>query len=71
MRLSIVTLAATALAGCVVGPDYQKPFLTVPAKWSDQTSSRPAKPPELSKWWQRLRDPELNNAHRGGGCRQS
>jgi outer membrane protein, multidrug efflux system len=60
MRLSIVTLAATALAGCVVGPDYQKPFLTVPAKWSDQTSSRPAKPPELSKWWQRLRDPELN-----------
>ncbi|RWC45522.1 efflux transporter outer membrane subunit [Mesorhizobium sp.] len=60
MRLSIVTLAATALAGCVVGPDYQKPFLAVPAKWSDQTSSRPAKPPQLSKWWQRLRDPELN-----------
>ena len=48
------------LSGCVVGPDYQKPFLAMPASWSDQKPARPARPPQLSQWWQRLRDPQLN-----------
>ncbi|TIW31244.1 MAG: efflux transporter outer membrane subunit [Mesorhizobium sp.] len=59
VRLSVVMLAATTLAGCVVGPDYQKPLLPMPAAWSSQKAS-PAKPAQLSKWWQRLRDPELD-----------
>ena len=59
-RLIVVTLTATALAGCVVGPDYQKPFLAMPASWSGHDKAMPAKPAQLSKWWQRLRDPELN-----------
>ncbi len=60
MRIAVLTLTATALAGCAVGPDYQKPVLAMPAMWSDQKPSRPTKPPRLSKWWQRLRDPQLN-----------
>lgn len=60
VRLSVVVLAATAPAGCVVGPDYQKPVLAMPAAWSSQKKAAPAKPAQLSKWWQRLRDPELN-----------
>jgi multidrug efflux system outer membrane protein len=60
MRLVVLLFAATALAGCVVGPDYRKPILAMPAMWSGQKSSKPVKPPQLSKWWQRLRDPELN-----------
>ncbi|RVC71871.1 RND transporter, partial [Mesorhizobium sp. M4A.F.Ca.ET.022.05.2.1] len=60
VRLSVVMLAATTLAGCVVGPDYQKPLLPMPAAWSSQKKASPAKPAQLSKWWQRLRDPELD-----------
>ncbi|RVC71863.1 RND transporter, partial [Mesorhizobium sp. M2A.F.Ca.ET.046.02.1.1] len=52
--------AAALLSGCVVGPDYQKPLLAMPASWSGQKAARPAKPAQLSQWWQRLRDPELN-----------
>lgn len=51
---------AALLSGCVVGPDYQKPLLAMPASWSGQKAAKPAKPAQLSKWWQRLRDPELN-----------
>ncbi|TWI36064.1 NodT family efflux transporter outer membrane factor (OMF) lipoprotein [Mesorhizobium tianshanense] len=60
MRIAVLMLTATALAGCVVGPDYRKPILAMPAIWSGQKSSKPVKPPQLSKWWQRLRDPQLN-----------
>lgn len=53
-----VTIAAT-LAGCVVGPDYQTPSLPMPAMRGDGKVSKLAPPPELSKWWLRLRDPLL------------
>lgn len=52
--------AAALLSGCVVGPNYQKPLLAMPASWSGQKAARPAKPAQLSQWWRRLRDPELD-----------
>ncbi|WP_192177698.1 efflux transporter outer membrane subunit [Mesorhizobium amorphae] len=58
--MSAVALAAITLAGCVVGPDYQKPFLSMPAAWGSQKKTAPVKPAQLSKWWQRLRDPDLD-----------
>lgn len=60
MRLAVLVLSATALAGCVVGPDYQTPSLAMPANWSGKKTAKAAKPAQLSRWWQRLRDPELN-----------
>ncbi|TSE02911.1 efflux transporter outer membrane subunit [Mesorhizobium intechi] len=60
VRLSVGVLAAAAQAGCVVGPDYQKPILAMPANWSNQKTATQAKPAQLSAWWQRLRDPQLN-----------
>ncbi|ADV12001.1 efflux transporter outer membrane subunit [Mesorhizobium ciceri] len=59
-RLLAPMLTAVLLAGCVVGPDYQTPILAMPANWSGQKPTKPAQPARLSKWWQRLRDPELN-----------
>ena len=53
-------LSAALLAGCVVGPDYQTPILPMPANWSGQKPAKPAQPAQLSRWWQRLRDPVLN-----------
>lgn len=59
-RLIVPMLTAVLLAGCVVGPDYQIPILPMPANWSGQKPTKPAQPAQLSRWWQRLRDPELN-----------
>ncbi|MGX8013715.1 efflux transporter outer membrane subunit [Mesorhizobium sp. ORM8.1] len=58
--LFLPAFTAVLLSGCVVGPDYEKPLLAMPAGWSGQKAAKPAKPAQLSKWWQRLRDPELN-----------
>ncbi|RAZ89046.1 RND transporter [Mesorhizobium hawassense] len=58
--LFLPAFTAVLLSGCVVGPDYQKPLLAMPASWSGQKTAKPAQPAQLSKWWQRLRDPELN-----------
>ena len=35
-------------------------MLPMPASWSGQKSAKPAQPAQLSRWWQRLRDPQLN-----------
>ena len=59
-RLLAPMLTAVLLAGCVVGPDYQVPILAMPANWSGQKPTKPAQPAQLSRWWQRLRDPGLN-----------
>jgi multidrug efflux system outer membrane protein len=59
-RLIVPMLTAVLLAGCVVGPDYRTPILPMPANWSGQKPTKSAQPAQLSKWWQRLRDPQLN-----------
>lgn len=58
-RLLLVVAAAAGLAGCAVGPDYQAPFLPVPAQWAHIGSVTTAKPAELSEWWRRFDDPLL------------
>ncbi|MFC0219009.1 efflux transporter outer membrane subunit [Pseudochelatococcus lubricantis] len=50
-----------ALGACSVGPDYEKPPLAVPAKWSNNAGATTAKPAEFGQWWKRLNDPTLNN----------
>lgn len=60
-RLLAPIFGAALLSGCVVGPDYQTPILPMPANWSGQKPTKPAQPAQLARWWQRLRDPELNS----------
>lgn len=60
VKLTTTSSLALMLAGCVVGPDYQKPNLLIPATWSktgDRTTARPA---ELASWWSNLKDPQLD-----------
>ncbi|CAN7441426.1 efflux transporter outer membrane subunit [Mesorhizobium sp. LjRoot246] len=59
-RLLAPMISTVLLAGCIVGPDYQTPILAMPANWSGQKPTKAAQPAQLSQWWQRLRDPELN-----------
>lgn len=64
-RLSPKALAAllstVLLAGCVVGPDYERPNLFTPATWTNASSKEAAKPAELAHWWTKLNDPLLNS----------
>jgi len=65
IRLSPVAIVVT-LAGCAVGPDYQKPFTSVPGEYLSQAKERmvrsttPASA-DLTQWWRSLRDRELNS----------
>ncbi|HXX94801.1 MAG TPA: efflux transporter outer membrane subunit [Planctomycetota bacterium] len=65
MRRGAGAMAALGLlAGCLVGPDYERPATSMPAKWTglDGTpvkSSPQAGAPEVESWWIQFRDPIL------------
>ncbi|MEZ5934102.1 MAG: efflux transporter outer membrane subunit [Alphaproteobacteria bacterium] len=59
IRLALVLSGAAALAGCVVGPDYVPPTLSLPASFSEQTAQAGGAA-DLSRWWQRLGDLDLD-----------
>ena len=50
------------LAGCSVGPDFQRPAPSLPASWSFDRRKDPAAaaPADLARWWRRFHDPKLN-----------
>lgn len=59
--LMALPLVVSPLAGCAVGPDYARPALDLPRRWSDDTGKRPkSAPAPLAQWWRRLGDPLLN-----------
>ncbi|WP_443192056.1 efflux transporter outer membrane subunit [Pseudomonas indica] len=56
-------LFAVLLAGCTLGPDYQRPELTVPAQYRETEGWKPAKPAdavERGAWWSLYGDAELD-----------
>jgi NodT family efflux transporter outer membrane factor (OMF) lipoprotein len=53
-----VFAAVLALAaGCVVGPDYERPKTSAPATWGQPAETSTA---DLSTWWTIFNDPTLN-----------
>jgi len=59
-----VTLLVTAslMAGCAVGPDYQRPALALPDRYLSQPAAgqTPATAPaRLVNWWESFNDPVL------------
>ena len=50
--------AAATLAGCMVGPDYERPPAAVPDAWIDARG--PSAPPAESTWWQQFHDTKLD-----------
>ena len=63
LRLTFAAVAAAlALAGCAVGPDYQRPAVDAPA-FKETGAWKPAEPGEQlprGKWWEAFGDPVLN-----------
>ena len=62
MRLDRLTglAAASALAACAVGPDYERPELEMPLAWPDQAVLEAESSADLHEWWRVFGDPVLD-----------
>jgi len=60
MRRILACLAATfGLAGCMVGPDYERPTADAPGAF--RFEERSAQNPADTAWWEQFQDPVLND----------
>jgi NodT family efflux transporter outer membrane factor (OMF) lipoprotein len=64
-KLSALALAAAfAVAGCAVGPTYERPAVETPAQFKEGQGewvrAAPADTLERGPWWELFNDPELN-----------
>ena len=60
-------LLAVLLAGCTVGPDYQRPSAPVPAAFKELKGWQPAQPMDTldrGAWWSMYNNPELDGLER-------
>lgn len=60
MAGSMLCAGCLTLSGCLVGPDYHRSPVLMPAKWAAASGQLPAQPAELAGWWRRLDDPLLS-----------
>lgn len=63
IRLHAIALAACLLAGCAVGPAYERPSTPEPAAFKEAPGWAPAAPAdtlERGPWWTMFNDPILN-----------
>jgi len=61
--INLLRLAGSLLvAGCTVGPDYQRPDGALSPSWLEaQSSGFDTQPATLINWWTEFNDPELNS----------
>lgn len=56
-------IASSVVAGCMVGPNYQRPTVQTPAAYRDANENAPVPPQTASyadlPWWQVFQDPQL------------
>ena len=60
---SCLLAALASLAGCAVGPDYQRPELTVPVQFKEAPGWKVAEPSDemaRGRWWERYGDAQLD-----------
>ncbi|MFT3789412.1 MAG: efflux transporter outer membrane subunit [Tepidisphaeraceae bacterium] len=62
VRVAGVMTAATVIAGCTVGPDYQAPKTRVGDSFGATTlpTSQPTTMVDLTRWWESFNDQQLN-----------
>jgi len=61
-RLLLLALLAVVAGGCAVGPNYQRPAVNTPARWSEPLAGGETNAPvSLTGWWKNFHDPELDS----------
>ncbi|HEY7160716.1 MAG TPA: TolC family protein, partial [Acidobacteriota bacterium] len=63
--LSVILIASTFAAGCMVGPNYHSPQTKVSEKWAADNSAATKSvtkvdQPPVADWWTTFNDPTLN-----------
>jgi outer membrane protein, multidrug efflux system len=63
LRLMAASLAAMVLAGCAVGPNYQRPLVKAPENFRAPDSLPPPQATSLAdlKWWEVFKDDKLQD----------
>lgn len=56
----VTPIAALLVAGCTVGPDYQRPASPVPVGFAEASAQAAATDADLASWWSGFGDPELD-----------
>jgi multidrug efflux system outer membrane protein len=59
MRIGTLVLLSILVAGCTVGPDYERPVVDTPASWRVDYQS--AVDTANTRWWEQFGDPVLND----------
>ncbi len=63
--LTVLALTSPLLAGCMVGPNFERPAVAAPAAYDRVTGvgapSRPAQTPVVTDWWTLFGDPTLTS----------
>jgi len=61
-HLLFAAMLAAAVAGCAVGPNYQRPSTAAPTRWSEPLAGGETNSPAaLTAWWKNFHDPELDS----------
>jgi len=69
-RRRICCLAASRSAGCMWGPDYERPQTSLPTAYSDAAPADVAPARIQADWWTLYDDPMLNSLPRDCALRQ-
>lgn len=62
-QLSLIICPSLLIASCgLLGPDYQRPKINEPTKWSSQDKSSRIESSSIKEmaWWKKFNDPKLN-----------
>lgn len=59
-KWTILVMSTLVLAGCAVGPNYQRPAMDLPETWPDTALIVPEEAAEWRAWWTRFEDPVLD-----------
>ena len=63
LAATVAVIVSAILAGCTVGPKYQRPVAPAPAAWSSEGPWRTAAPKDAipkGAWWEVFHDDQLN-----------
>ena len=60
VRTGVLGTALALVAGCTVGPNYQRPAEPVPPSFAEPGQSGTLSDVDLGSWWSRFKDPELD-----------
>jgi NodT family efflux transporter outer membrane factor (OMF) lipoprotein len=61
-QILLFTLLVAATGGCAVGPDYQHPAVSTPARWSEPlTGGETSAAAAPAAWWENFHDAELDS----------